>query len=67
MYCTNVHMTHILCVPMIPQQLAAGPAYLRAGQLRFGYVSWIAELFGRPSPSLSLRTFLKSESENFGL
>jgi hypothetical protein len=38
------HFSVILCVPMIPQQLAAGPARRRPGQLRLGFV---AVLVGR--------------------
>jgi hypothetical protein len=34
--CFDIY-TYILCVPLITQQLAAGPAW--AGQLRFGFVA----------------------------
>jgi hypothetical protein len=37
-----------LCVPLILQQLAAGPARRRAGQLRFGFVAVLVGLILYP-------------------
>jgi hypothetical protein len=43
---------NVLCVPLIPHQLAAGPARRRAGQLRFGFFCSISGTYST-CPGLS--------------